>query len=249
MQMMGANDTIQIAVGHRNRRPLSDFYDSDDYALRDFVKRVRQHVFSRITNMELTPELMPYLDIVGDCIYEHAKFRVNYQTYDLRKDVDSINPSNHADIMTLSSSAKEDGEHPYNYGRVCGVYHAVRKKGTGDNRLEVLLCHMFVDRDIFMRLRGGGVGHQHFWEYCSSLVQESGLEDQQGRLPVYDDNGEIMEPGASRAEDGGDDEDEEEPGSSSEESSDDSESDKDSILTHDPDSDDSDIEYIGHASI
>ncbi|EEB94176.1 hypothetical protein MPER_07054 [Moniliophthora perniciosa FA553] len=81
MQMMGANDTIQIAVGQRNRCLLSDFHDSNDYALRDFVDRVKDHVFRRMTNMELTPELRQYMEIVGDCIYEHAMFLVSHQSY------------------------------------------------------------------------------------------------------------------------------------------------------------------------
>lgn len=46
--------------------------------------------------------------------------RINYTTYDGRRDQDSINPDNHADVMML---APEGSEHPYLYARVVGIYH------------------------------------------------------------------------------------------------------------------------------
>ncbi|ESK83853.1 hypothetical protein Moror_13491 [Moniliophthora roreri MCA 2997] len=325
LQMMGANDTIQITNGQCNHRSLSDFYDSNNYALQDFVDRLKEHLFNCVTKLEKTPELMWHMEIVG---------------------IDSINPSNHADIITLSFSAKKEGEHPYNYGHVCGIYHVVvhfhgdpktchptktkkytfiwvhwyemdrggryqsgikskclhclhfcdpddslafefldpefvihgihllpsfkdgkddrwvtlavnslaqqqkSRNSSGEKVLETTdwkyyYVNMFVDCDIFMRLCGGGIGHQLFWEYCDSLVHESGLEDQQEWLPVYNKNGEVMESEASRAEDS--DDDKEQP--ANDRSMDDSDLDKDSINTQDPDSDDSDIEYIAHATV
>lgn len=46
--------------------------------------------------------------------------RVNYTTYDMRRDQDSINPRTHPDIMML---APTDSEHPYLYARVLGIFH------------------------------------------------------------------------------------------------------------------------------
>ena len=46
--------------------------------------------------------------------------RINYTTYDGRRDQDSINPDNHADVMML---APEGSEHPYLYARVVSIYH------------------------------------------------------------------------------------------------------------------------------
>lgn len=69
--------------------------------------------------------------------------RVNYTTYDMRRDQDSINPRTHADIMMLApewdpaSDEDEDDWHPYLYGRVCGIFHAnVRYRGPGSKQSE-----------------------------------------------------------------------------------------------------------------
>jgi len=52
-------------------------------------------------------------------IYSHKVLRVNYTTYDMRREQDSLNPRTHPDIMVLSQEPKmhEDGtpEHPYWY--------------------------------------------------------------------------------------------------------------------------------------
>ena len=67
--------------------------------------------------------------IVNDRIYDHKTMRINYNTYDLQRDYDIVNPSKHANIMTVSplfdpvSSSASDG-HPFRYARVLGIYHA-----------------------------------------------------------------------------------------------------------------------------
>ena len=56
-------------------------------------------------------------------MYRHRLLRVNYTTYDLRRESDSINPrTDHRDIMLLSSSNGKD--HPFSYARVLGIFHA-----------------------------------------------------------------------------------------------------------------------------
>ena len=59
----------------------------------------------------------------GNRIYRHRLLRINYTTYDLQRDFDSINPrTNHRDIMLLSDS--DDNAHPFSYARVLGIFHA-----------------------------------------------------------------------------------------------------------------------------
>ena len=49
--------------------------------------------------------------------------RVNYTTYDVRRDQDTINPRTHADIMVLAPDEPDAlVKHPYWYARVCGIY-------------------------------------------------------------------------------------------------------------------------------
>ena len=40
--------------------------------------------------------------VYEDKLYVHKKMRINYTTYNARRDQDSINPDNHADIMMLT---------------------------------------------------------------------------------------------------------------------------------------------------
>jgi hypothetical protein len=74
----------------------------------------------------LTPQEADSIEILGNCIYSHQRLQVNYTTYDLRRDQDSINPRSHADIMVLSQE-DDTGEanwHPYWYSRIIGIFHA-----------------------------------------------------------------------------------------------------------------------------
>ena len=59
----------------------------------------------------------------GNKMYRHRLLHVNYTTYDLRCESDSINPrTDHRDIMLLSHSGGKD--HPFSYARVLGIFHA-----------------------------------------------------------------------------------------------------------------------------
>ncbi|EEB99930.1 hypothetical protein MPER_00260, partial [Moniliophthora perniciosa FA553] len=66
---------------------------------------------------QITDEILESFEIIDNVIFEHAKVRIRYTTYDLRKDIDSINPSNHADFICLSQEAEDSDQHPYLYGR------------------------------------------------------------------------------------------------------------------------------------
>lgn len=55
-------------------------------------------------------------------LYAHATLRVNYTTYDIRRNQDTVNVNNgKSDIMLLSA---HDDEHPFRYARVLRVWHA-----------------------------------------------------------------------------------------------------------------------------
>ena len=56
-------------------------------------------------------------------IYRHRLLRLNYTTYDLQRESDSINPrTDHRDIMLLANSHGD--AHPFSYARVLGIFHA-----------------------------------------------------------------------------------------------------------------------------
>ena len=59
----------------------------------------------------------------GNKMYRHHLLRINYTTYDLQRESDSVNPhTDHRDIMLLSNSDGKD--HPFSYAWVLGIFHA-----------------------------------------------------------------------------------------------------------------------------
>lgn len=61
--------------------------------------------------------------------FQHAILRVNYTTYDLRREQDSMNPRTHADVLVpapdvdIETGISSTG-HPFAYARILGVFHA-----------------------------------------------------------------------------------------------------------------------------
>jgi len=54
-------------------------------------------------------------------IFEHSILQVNYTTYDLRHERDTINPRTCADIMVLAH--EDERTHPYWYARIIKIFH------------------------------------------------------------------------------------------------------------------------------
>ena len=106
------------------------------------------------------------INTVNDRIYEHKTIRINYTTYDLRRDYDIINPKKHANIMAVSPlfdpdlNSATDG-HPFVYARVLGIFHAEivhfhrETSSTSSHTVELVLVHWY-RRDIVFN-----AGFQH----------------------------------------------------------------------------------------
>ena len=85
----------------------------------------------------------------GNRFYSHFLLQINYTTYDLRHETDTVNPcTDHHDIMLLA----EDGgksSHPFCYARVLGIYHTniiftgPESKDYQSRRLEFLWVRWF----------------------------------------------------------------------------------------------------------
>jgi hypothetical protein len=95
----------------------------------DFVERLKRHLLNRILGHEYDGDEHEYttaqenqLVIAGSKIYRHKVLRINYTTYNMRCDQDSLKPHNHADFMVLAN--EDEGEYPYWYGRLTGIFHA-----------------------------------------------------------------------------------------------------------------------------
>jgi hypothetical protein len=99
----------------------------------DFLPQLKNHLLARIIGlnsageepeMDFTSAERNTITFVNNRLYRHKVLRVNYTTYDLRREQDSLNPRTHADIMVLSHE-DEDSVHPYWYAHIIGIFHTV----------------------------------------------------------------------------------------------------------------------------
>ncbi|PPR00724.1 hypothetical protein CVT26_012318 [Gymnopilus dilepis] len=98
----------------------------------DFLPRLKDHLLARIRKLDYDGDETPFSDeerasvrFAKQQIYQHKVLRVNYTTYDMRREQDSLNPRTHANIMVLAHNDNVDGGHPYWYARIIGIYHAL----------------------------------------------------------------------------------------------------------------------------
>jgi hypothetical protein len=103
--------------------------NNDDIATKAFIPRLKDHLLTRLLGKEYDGDEQEYTDterndviIQDNRLYIHRTLRVNYTSYDLRRQQDIINPASKPDVMVLSC---EDGEdvHPFWYARVVKIFH------------------------------------------------------------------------------------------------------------------------------
>lgn len=121
---------------------------------------------------EFTSEDRNHIRLKGGFFTELKTLRINYTTYDVRRDQDSINRQNHADVMMLSSEIKPDA-HPYWYARVLGVYRTTvisthPKASTSQTPTEV----------EFLWVRWMGVDAQHKCGHHKARLPKVGFVDE-----------------------------------------------------------------------
>ncbi|KAH9903884.1 uncharacterized protein BXZ73DRAFT_111380 [Epithele typhae] len=102
--------------------------NKDDIACTDFEYKLKCHLYNRVHGHDAsTLSDAASVHIRKDQMWLHKTLRVNYTTYDMRREQDSINPSSHADVMMLAARPDEatdaEGNHPYLYARVLSVFH------------------------------------------------------------------------------------------------------------------------------
>jgi hypothetical protein len=85
------------------------------------------------------------LKLINGRIYRHRVLRINYTTYSVRRDQDSLNPRTHGDMMVLSG----DDTHPYWYARIVGIFHAMalqvgpKSKSREPRKMDFLFVRWF----------------------------------------------------------------------------------------------------------
>ncbi|KAJ3925662.1 MAG: hypothetical protein NXY57DRAFT_1051654 [Lentinula lateritia] len=160
-----------------------------DPATKNFVSKLEDHLLGRLKeipfdgNYKFTAEERQDIIIAEDKIHAVKTLRINYTTYDVRRNQDVINPHTNPNA------------HPYWYAQVLGIFHADVIHFRSRKRMEFLwkfaklpkvgfvpeddefafgfldpsqviraywvnyYVMIFVDRDMFMRYHGGAIGH------------------------------------------------------------------------------------------
>ncbi|KII83957.1 hypothetical protein PLICRDRAFT_46731 [Plicaturopsis crispa FD-325 SS-3] len=103
----------------------------DDPATKDFIPKLKNHLLGRLLNCEFDgDEMSDFTDaerntvrIVNNRVYAVNTLRVNYTTYDVRREQDCMNPRTHSDVMVRSPETGP-GASQFWYARVLGVFHA-----------------------------------------------------------------------------------------------------------------------------
>lgn len=133
------------------------------FSQQDFVPRSKDHLLGRLLHKPFDGDEKDFSDsdrntirIVDNRIYSAKVLRVNYTTYDVRRDQDSMNPRTSADVMVLSPETGPQA-HPFWYARVLGVFHA-RILHTGPSATNRSIQHM---EFLWVRWFGVVPGHRY----------------------------------------------------------------------------------------
>jgi hypothetical protein len=143
--------------------------------LQDFVPRLKDHLLARLLRIPFDGDEEPFSDsdrntvrIVDNRIYSAKVLRVNYTTYDVRRDQDSMNPRTNANVMVLSPETGPQ-VHPYWYARVMGVFHA-RVLHTGPSATNRSVQHM-----EFLWVRWFGMDPDHQYGHKAARLPKIGF--------------------------------------------------------------------------
>jgi hypothetical protein len=100
---------------------------------------LKQHLLTRITGNPEFPELGK-LSFLNDRMYTHTTLRINYTTYDVRRQHDIVNTKSPCRYILLPNDTTENPLiHPFIYARVLGIYHAkVRFSNRPPKRMDFL---------------------------------------------------------------------------------------------------------------
>jgi hypothetical protein len=92
--------------------------------LQDFILRLKNHLLSRLLGLkydgdelEFAPSDRSTVIIEGNTIFKHKVLHINYTTYDMRHEQDSVHPSvtGHGDVMVLSPENEDENNNPHPY--------------------------------------------------------------------------------------------------------------------------------------
>ncbi|KAF8300462.1 hypothetical protein DL93DRAFT_2233812 [Clavulina sp. PMI_390] len=138
-----------------------------DPAFLDFRNRLLDHLLSRLHGSSLAGDREEFsnserseIRISGDRLYRHASLRINYTTYNVHRDHDTINctrlDDEHSNVMVYANDDIPNPSHPFWYAKVLGIYHAfvIHRHAPRGERIEFL----------WVRWYGHDIGHSDGWK-------------------------------------------------------------------------------------
>jgi hypothetical protein len=109
---------------------LTFFFCTTYLRIQNFIPVLKDHLLGRIKGISYEGDENGFnaadrstVHFTKNRIYHHKTVRINYTTYDLRHDQDSVNSRRRADVMVLSHEEDTADPHPYWYARVIGIFH------------------------------------------------------------------------------------------------------------------------------
>ncbi|KAJ7146778.1 hypothetical protein C8R44DRAFT_18711 [Mycena epipterygia] len=103
--------------------------NAHDPAAKRFIPKLKEHLLSRLLGHSFDGDEAEYSEaqrstvkIIQQTIFPVQTLRVNFTTYDMRRDQDVINPRSHPNIMVLSPETAANA-HPFWYAQVLGIFH------------------------------------------------------------------------------------------------------------------------------
>ncbi|KAG8989787.1 hypothetical protein FRB90_002072 [Tulasnella sp. 427] len=141
---------FQIAETSKHWIHLGDLVreNAAEPALQDFLANLKNHIIGRLRNRPFDGEETDFgrderdrLVIKDNIIHQHAYLRINYTTYDVRRDQDIINPRVPSRSFVMVPAAA--GDHPYWYARVLGIYD-IQVSPSSQNPAPVRLNFLWV---------------------------------------------------------------------------------------------------------
>ncbi|KAI0038494.1 hypothetical protein FA95DRAFT_1470638, partial [Auriscalpium vulgare] len=127
-----SRESVDIAAWMRDHE--------DDPALKGFRSSLIDHILARVLDLPenhdwtFTDADRNTIRLKENKMHFHQVLRVNYNTYDVRREQDSMNPRTHADVMVLSSDDPTDPSfQPYWYARILSIFHVLYQHAPPDS--------------------------------------------------------------------------------------------------------------------
>ncbi|KAJ3967715.1 hypothetical protein EV361DRAFT_1007123, partial [Lentinula raphanica] len=115
--------------------PLHTFLvneNRNDPAKKDFWPKLQDHLLGRLLKQDFdgdsygsfTDTERNSISLYRQKFYAVKTMRINYTTYDVRRDQDVINPRTDHRTVMVQSADNDSRKHPYWYAQVLGIFHA-----------------------------------------------------------------------------------------------------------------------------